>query len=74
MLSQVCWEEILKRESIKYVLFPEDDQAWLFTLVERPIFLLTERTWPLKAMLTAIRGSSQGIKEEIPMVKKEADA
>lgn len=25
-------------------------------------------------MLSAIRGSSQGIKEEIPMVKKEADA
>jgi len=35
--------------------------------------LLTEGTCPLKAMLAAIRGSSQGIREEASMVRKDAD-
>lgn len=75
VLSQVCWGGLLQGKAIKHKYFLQKVKQGLtlFRLVESPILLLTEGIHPIKAMLTAIRGSSQGIKEEIFTVRKEAD-
>jgi len=66
---------VIKKKAIKQQCFLQKVTQSLtpFIPAESPILLLPEGIYPLKATLAVISGSSQGIKEEISMVRKEVD-